>query len=210
MPDGRRRQGRPLHVRDLLRRPLVARRDGHAGDVDLSGLAAAFVIRYDDDEPGSPWSFVVHVDERGSERAADGARRDPDRRARRRGRAPAAVGVEAERAARRAREPDRDRRQAGRARAPVGRAVSCASTPSRPTRSSPADPRLRQARHRALADELVVDDARSPGSSAATAPSRARSTTRRRRRGDRRPVARAGEAHRTISPSTTSAYAVCS
>jgi hypothetical protein len=41
--------------------------DGHAGDVGLSGLAAAFVIRYDDDEPGSPWSFVVHVDERGSE-----------------------------------------------------------------------------------------------------------------------------------------------
>jgi Protein of unknown function (DUF1326) len=41
--------------------------EGHAGDVDLSGLAAAFVIRYDDDEPGSPWSFVVHVDERGTE-----------------------------------------------------------------------------------------------------------------------------------------------
>ena len=41
--------------------------EGHAGDVDLTGLAAAFVIRYDDDEPGSPWSFVVHVDERGSE-----------------------------------------------------------------------------------------------------------------------------------------------
>jgi hypothetical protein len=41
--------------------------EGHAGAVDLSGLAAAFVIRYDDDEPGSPWSFVVHVDERGDE-----------------------------------------------------------------------------------------------------------------------------------------------
>jgi hypothetical protein len=41
--------------------------EGHVGTVDLSGLAAAFVIRYDDDEPGSPWSFVVHVDERGSE-----------------------------------------------------------------------------------------------------------------------------------------------
>ncbi len=34
--------------------------------IDLSGLAVAFVVRYDDDEPGSPWSFVVHVDERGS------------------------------------------------------------------------------------------------------------------------------------------------
>jgi hypothetical protein len=41
--------------------------DGHAGSVALDDLAAAFVIRYDDDEPGSPWSFVVHVDERGSE-----------------------------------------------------------------------------------------------------------------------------------------------
>ena len=40
--------------------------DGHAGEIDLTGLAAAFVIRYDDDERGSPWSFVVHVDERGS------------------------------------------------------------------------------------------------------------------------------------------------
>jgi hypothetical protein len=39
-------------------------RDGRADDVDLSGLAAAFAISYDD-EPGSPWSFVVHVDERG-------------------------------------------------------------------------------------------------------------------------------------------------
>ena len=41
--------------------------DGHADGVDLSGLAAAFAIQYDDDEPGSPWRFVAHVDERGSE-----------------------------------------------------------------------------------------------------------------------------------------------
>ena len=41
--------------------------DGQAGDVELSGLAAAFLIRYDDDEPGSPWRFLVHVDERGDE-----------------------------------------------------------------------------------------------------------------------------------------------
>jgi hypothetical protein len=42
-------------------------REGHADGVVLGGLAAAFTIRYDDDESGSPWSFVVHVDERGSE-----------------------------------------------------------------------------------------------------------------------------------------------
>ena len=41
--------------------------EGHADGVDLSGLAAAFTIRYGDDEPGSPWRFVVHVDERGTE-----------------------------------------------------------------------------------------------------------------------------------------------
>jgi hypothetical protein len=37
---------------------------GHAGDVDLAGLAVAMVIRYHDDEPGSPWTLVLHVDER--------------------------------------------------------------------------------------------------------------------------------------------------
>jgi hypothetical protein len=38
--------------------------EGFAGDVELAGLAAAFVCRYDDDEPGSPWQFVLHVDAR--------------------------------------------------------------------------------------------------------------------------------------------------
>ena len=40
---------------------------GHFDDVDLAGLATALVIRYDDDEPGSPWSIVLHVDERGND-----------------------------------------------------------------------------------------------------------------------------------------------
>jgi hypothetical protein len=39
---------------------------GHANDVDLSGLCAALTIRYDDDEPGSPWSILLHVDDRGT------------------------------------------------------------------------------------------------------------------------------------------------
>ena len=42
--------------------------DGRAGDVDLSGLGAVLVSRYDDDEPGSPWTFFLYVDERGDER----------------------------------------------------------------------------------------------------------------------------------------------
>ena len=45
--------------------------DGAAGETDLSGLAVALVIRYDDDEPRSPWSFIVHVDERGSSEQRD-------------------------------------------------------------------------------------------------------------------------------------------
>jgi hypothetical protein len=41
--------------------------EGHVGDVDVTGLATALVIRYDDDEPGSPWTIVLHVDVRGNE-----------------------------------------------------------------------------------------------------------------------------------------------
>ena len=40
---------------------------GHADDVELDGLAVALAIRYHDDEPGSPWTFVVYVDERADE-----------------------------------------------------------------------------------------------------------------------------------------------
>jgi hypothetical protein len=40
---------------------------GEADGVSLDGLGTAFAIRYSDDEPGSPWTFVVYVDERGSE-----------------------------------------------------------------------------------------------------------------------------------------------
>jgi hypothetical protein len=43
---------------------------GVADDVDLSGLNVALACRYHDDEPGSPWSIVLYVDETG-----DGAQR---------------------------------------------------------------------------------------------------------------------------------------
>jgi hypothetical protein len=39
--------------------------------VDLSGLRTLLASRYDDDEPGSPWSFVLYVDERGDEPQRD-------------------------------------------------------------------------------------------------------------------------------------------
>jgi hypothetical protein len=42
--------------------------EGRVGDVDVSGLATALVLRYHDDEPGSPWTIVLHVDASGDER----------------------------------------------------------------------------------------------------------------------------------------------
>ena len=39
--------------------------EGRCDDVDLSGLAAVLACRYDDDEPGSPWTVFLYVDERG-------------------------------------------------------------------------------------------------------------------------------------------------
>jgi hypothetical protein len=46
--------------------------EGHVDDVDLAGLAAVLASRYHDDEPGSPWSFWLYVDERGDERQRRG------------------------------------------------------------------------------------------------------------------------------------------
>jgi hypothetical protein len=40
--------------------------EGRAGDVELSSSAVALVCRYDDDEPGSPWTISLHVDESAS------------------------------------------------------------------------------------------------------------------------------------------------
>jgi hypothetical protein len=40
--------------------------EGAAAGTDLGGLAVAMAIRYDDDEPGSPWRWVLYLDERGS------------------------------------------------------------------------------------------------------------------------------------------------
>jgi hypothetical protein len=41
--------------------------DGRVGDIDLGGLKVVMVVRYDDDELGSPWSIVLHVDADGDE-----------------------------------------------------------------------------------------------------------------------------------------------
>jgi hypothetical protein len=41
--------------------------DGGVGSVEVSGLKVALVVRYDDEELGSPWTLVLHVDADGSE-----------------------------------------------------------------------------------------------------------------------------------------------
>jgi hypothetical protein len=41
---------------------------GRAGDIDLAGLRVLLALQFDDDEPGSPWTFVLYVDERGDDR----------------------------------------------------------------------------------------------------------------------------------------------
>jgi len=41
--------------------------EGDAPGTDLAGLAVALAIRYDDDEPGSPWTWILYLDERSSE-----------------------------------------------------------------------------------------------------------------------------------------------
>jgi hypothetical protein len=39
---------------------------GEAAETDLSGLNIVLACRYSDDEDGSPWTFVLYVDEEGS------------------------------------------------------------------------------------------------------------------------------------------------
>jgi hypothetical protein len=45
--------------------------DGAAGATDLSGLPVAISLRYSDDEPGSPWSWVLYLDARASDAQRD-------------------------------------------------------------------------------------------------------------------------------------------
>jgi hypothetical protein len=42
--------------------------EGEAGGVDLVGMRAVLANRYDDDEPHSPWTFALYLDERGDQR----------------------------------------------------------------------------------------------------------------------------------------------
>src|SRR4051812_35120914 len=46
--------------------------DGAAAGTDLAGLAVVLAVRYDDDEPGSPWSWFLYLDERATEEQEEG------------------------------------------------------------------------------------------------------------------------------------------
>ena len=37
--------------------------EGHAAETDLAGSTVALALRYSDDEPGSPWSWILYLDE---------------------------------------------------------------------------------------------------------------------------------------------------
>ena len=68
MPHGRYgARRRPLDLRNLLRRPLLARPQGLSGRSRPPRPRRRVHRPLRRREPGSPWSFVVHVDERGSE-----------------------------------------------------------------------------------------------------------------------------------------------
>jgi hypothetical protein len=43
-------------------------REGRAGEAGLEGLRVVLALRYDDDEPDSPWDFLLYLDERADER----------------------------------------------------------------------------------------------------------------------------------------------
>ena len=67
VPHGRRRQGgRSTHGICFGALAWLVE-EGRVGDIDVSGLAVVLVVRYDDDEPGSPWTIVLHVDAAGDD-----------------------------------------------------------------------------------------------------------------------------------------------
>src|SRR4051812_9326121 len=81
--------------------------EGAADGTDLSGLPLALACQYRDDEPGSPWTWILYLDGRASGRAASRARGNLHRSTRRGRGAALPVGVEDERACRGATGRDR-------------------------------------------------------------------------------------------------------
>jgi hypothetical protein len=49
--------------------------DGAADGIDLSGLPVAMAVRYSDDEPGSPWTWVLYLEARATDEQRDALER---------------------------------------------------------------------------------------------------------------------------------------
>jgi hypothetical protein len=60
---GGRKGGRSTHGECMGALSWEVDRGGTDG-ISLEGLRAVLALRYDDDEPGSPWDFVLYVDDR--------------------------------------------------------------------------------------------------------------------------------------------------
>jgi hypothetical protein len=41
--------------------------EGHVDEVDLAGQPVALAMRYSDEEPGSPWTWILYLDDRANE-----------------------------------------------------------------------------------------------------------------------------------------------
>jgi hypothetical protein len=46
--------------------------EGHAEATDVSGLPVGLASRYSDDEPGSPWTWILYLDEQATEKQRAG------------------------------------------------------------------------------------------------------------------------------------------
>jgi hypothetical protein len=60
VPGGRSTHGECLGVLSWLIE------DGEADGINVSGLPVAMAVRYSDDEPGSPWTWILYLDARAS------------------------------------------------------------------------------------------------------------------------------------------------
>ena len=115
---------------------------------------AALVVRYDDDEPGSPWSVAPARRRARRRAAARGDRAGLSRRSRRAAHVQAALGPQGAAADRRAHEPDRARPDGDGYRLGVGSSVSLRAT----TRGRDDEPRPRRIGYVAAPDALYFTD----------------------------------------------------
>jgi hypothetical protein len=58
---------RPLDAWHLPWRVVMAHRGGEADGVDVAGMPVAIALRYSDDEPSSPWTWILYLDERATD-----------------------------------------------------------------------------------------------------------------------------------------------